>query len=206
MGKRSSEGIAERRRKHTADAADVRADGCAARPCALMRLLFLSVFAALAILLPAPCHAERVMPTVDGTLNQQHVGLGSLRPGITPEEVQQIWGPPETVDQAGYGNVVYSYLGGSFVVTFQHGWLRMIACSAREGLSPDSLPMTPNGVAPGQDANVLNENYGKATQTEEIPDGHTVYAYWGNNTATYQYLFFYTKDGIIDRIVCGMGD
>ena len=173
-------------------------------PLRMCRAALLAVL--LALVSPDAASADRIVPTVNGTLSQQHVGLGGISPGMTSEDVIRVWGAPEGEESAGYGNTVYSYMGGSFVVTFRHGWLRTISCSAADGLAPEELPATPNGVAPGLEAGILNENYGTATQTELLPDGHTVYAYWGMGTALYQYLFFYTKDGIIDRIICGMGD
>ena len=145
-----------------------------------------------------PCHAEKVMPTFNGTLDRAQIGLGNIQPGDSIEHVTELYGTPMMSAKGAYGGEVYSYQNGAFVITFAADMVQTVLCTQ------DGEMKTPDGVTVWQDEVVLDGVYGMASQIEERADGTTVYAYWGNVSAPYQYLTFTAKNGSIVRIVCGM--
>ncbi len=149
------------------------------------------------MVLTACCHGEKVAPTMDGTLDRSQIALGKVRPGDTTEHVIEILGDPEALESTAHGQAIYSYGKNSFIITFSYGRVKSIRCT-KEG---DAL--TPDGVSVRQDEMVLDAVYGTASQIEVQEDGHTIYAYWGNITAPWQYLTFTTANGAIVQAVCG---
>lgn len=167
-----------------------------------MRKLFSRVFCGLICMMAvmATCHAEKVMPTMDGTLDRSQIALGNVRPGDSPEQVIAVWGDPMAAESTEHGKMIYAYGNHSFVVVFSHNRVKSIRCTQ------DGDATTPDGVTVWQDEVVLDWVYGMASQIEEQEDGRTVYAYWGNITAPWQYLTFTTKNGSIVQAACGTAE